>query len=260
MGGLNSALPALKKEFDTDLPTLIDAIANWPVLVFGLGVQSCFHLVLMQFMTIALCVPLVLLFFFVPETQYPRTAQAASLQSPSSENPSESTNEAKPKDEPSKDETTKYETSVVEDQLVVPAKKSYLQQLNPWSRINPNGEKANFISLFLRPWPLVFYPAVAYSTYIFGLAILITVTQSPAVFESPPYNFTPGIQSLQHIPMMIGAAIGSVYGGVGTDILARYKSKKNNGIFEPESRLPLLIGPLFIVPAGLLMYSHLDHE
>jgi len=203
-------------------------------------------------MTISLSVSLALLIFFLPETQYPRAAQAASLQSSPSGDQSESPNS---KD---KDLTSKHVASVEEGQVVVPARKSYLQQLNPWSGINPNGEKANFLYLFLRPWPLVFYPAVAYSTYIFGLAISaiqITVTQSPTVFESPPYNFTPGIQSLQHVPMMIGAAIGSVYGGLGTDILARYITKKNNGIFEPESRLPLLIGPLFILPAGLLMYS-----
>jgi len=212
----------------------------------------------MQFMTISLSVALVLLFFFVPETQYPRAAQAASLQASASEDRAESANETNSKHEPAKYETSKHVSSVEESQVVVPAPKSYLQQLNPWSGTHPNGEKASFLYLFLRPWPLVFYPAVAYSTYIFGLAISaiqITVTQSPAVFEAPPYNFTPGIQSLQHVPMMIGAAIGSVYGGLGTDILARYITKKNNGIFEPESRLPLLIGPLFIVPAGLLMYS-----
>jgi hypothetical protein len=39
IGGLNSALPALKEEFDVELPALIDAIANWGVLMLGVGVQ-----------------------------------------------------------------------------------------------------------------------------------------------------------------------------------------------------------------------------
>jgi len=152
----------------------------------------------------------------------------------------------------------KDSTSVEEATLAaIPAKKSYLQELRPWSGINPNGQKANFLFLFIRSWPLIFYPAIAYSTYIFGLvvsAILITVTQSPAIFQAPPYNFTPGIQSLQHIPMIIGSGLGCAWGGIGTDIVAKYRSSKNNGIFEPESRLILLIAPLFVVPAGLLMY------
>jgi hypothetical protein len=211
----------------------------------------------MQFMTIAVSVSLVLLFCFVPETQYPRTAQTPPLQI---EDQSQSVNEAARKEEPAKDEKPRDEVSVDEAQPVIPAEKSYLKQLNPWSGINPNGENVNFLALFIRPFPLVFYPAVAYSSYIFGItvaAVTITVTQSPTVFESPPYNFTPGIQSLQHIPMLIGSAIGAMYGGLGTDILARYETKKNNGIFEPETRLPLLIGPLLILPAGLLMYPSL---
>ena len=183
------------------------------------------------------------MFFFLPETQYPRpqTSSAIDHSEPSKEL------SANLKDSASVHETAPATTR---------PKKSYLQQLNPWSGINPNGEKAGFLSLFFRPWPLVFYPAVAYASYVFGLdvfAVVISVAESPAVFQSPPYNFTPGIQSLQLIAMLIGSAIGCVWGGIGTDIIAKYQSSKNNGFFEPESRLILMIGPLLIVPAGLLM-------
>jgi len=197
-------------------------------------------------MTIVSGVVFLALFFFLPETQYPRTstAQAPFLQSSSSEDQSEP-----PKQ---KDETTVEENLPV----AIPAKKTYLQQLKPWSGINPNGQKASFFSLFIRSWPLVFYPAVAFSTLVFGLAvsdILIAVGTSASVFQGPPYNMSPGIQSLIFLFLMGGALIGAAFGGKGTDIYAKYRSSKNDGVFEPESRLVLLIGPLLIVPSGLLM-------
>jgi len=139
----------------------------------------------------------------------------------------------------------------------MPVKKTYRQGLRPWSGINPNGEKASFLSLFLRSWPLVVYPAVAYSTFVFGLAVscLIAVfTTVATVFQSPPYNFSPGIQSLIFLALLTGGLIGAFVGGFGTDVVIKYRSSKNNGVFEPENRLILMIFPMLIVPAGLLMY------
>lgn len=204
----------------------------------------------LKMMTIISGVIFLAIFFFLPETQYPRAsaAQAPSLTSPSVENQSETSH---PKDVSSIEENPP---------APVPAKKTYLQELKPWSGLNPNGQKAGFISLFLRSWPLILYPAVAYSTLVFGLAVsglLIAVSTAATVFQSPPYNMSPGIQSLIFLAMLIGAAIGSAYGGIGTDVVARFWSRKNSGIFEPETRLILLIAPLFLVPAGLLMYSPL---
>jgi hypothetical protein len=193
------------------------------------------------------------LFFFLPETQYPRRskAQAPSLASSSSVERSDQLHQ--------KDETS------VEEGIppTIPPKKSYLRQLNPWSGIHPDGDKASFLSLFIRSWPLIFYPAVAYSTLTFGLAVsgLLTVVNTAAsVFQSPPYNMSPGIQSLIFVSMIIGGALGAIYGGVGTDLYAKYCSRKNNGVYEPENRLVLLIGPLLIGPAGLLMFLLLSSK
>jgi len=197
-------------------------------------------------MTIVTGVALALTFFGLPETQYPRASAAQAPIQPTSSEDRIST------------PTPKDETSVEENvRTAIPAKKSYLQQLKPWSGINPNGQKASFFWLFIRPWPLIFYPAVAYSTLVFGLAIsslLMVVATSTEVFQSPPYNFGPGVQSLMFLFSVVGAFFGAMFGGYGTDVLTKYRSSKNNGIFEPENRLIMLIGPLFIGPAGILMY------
>jgi hypothetical protein len=197
-------------------------------------------------LTIVYGVTLVAVFFFIPETQYPRSslAQDPSAQLHSREFPS--------------DANIKTGVSVEDNQVAaLPPRKSYLQQLKPWSGINPNGQKASFVELSLRGWPLILYPAVAYATVAFGFGIcgiLMCIATYSIVFEAPPYNMDPGVASLMFLFLAGGAFIGSFYGGVGTDLLSRYLSSKNNGIFEPESRLILLVGPLLLFPSGLIMY------
>lgn len=136
-------------------------------------------------------------------------------------------------------------------------KKSFLQ-LNPWSGIDPGIDKNNsFLFLCVRPWPLVFYPAVIYSFLVFSFnlpCLLIIVNTASPAFQSPPYNMSPGVQSLISVPGVIGAAMGAFTGGALIDQFIKWRTKKNNGIFEPEARLVALIFPLFIVPAGVLMY------
>lgn len=147
-------------------------------------------------------------------------------------------------------------------EVMVP-RKTYLQQLNPWSGITPN---ANLLNLFFRPFPLVLYPAVFYAfisfATILGWSVCVTSTNAN-IFQHPPYNMSPGINSLIKLPGLIGVALGSFYAGALSDKYAEWYARKHNGVFEPETRLPALIAPFFIVPGGLLMYGwgiqHLTH-
>ena len=58
---------------------------------------------------------------------------------------------------------------------------------------------------------------------------------------------------MSHPSLRVG--IGTYAGSASTDRFAEWRARKNNGVFEPETRLVLLIMPFFIVPIGLLMYS-----
>jgi hypothetical protein len=178
-------------------------------------------------------------FFFFPETQYYRKEPLALVSTVS---------EGK--------ETTTVE---VQERAPIPAKKSFIQELKPWSGINPGIEKnTSIISLFIRPWPLAVYPAVAYSFLVFScnLACVVNVLNTAAVvFQSPPYNMSPGVQSLIYVAPLITGALGSYCGGGLTDIIIQWCARRNNGIFEPEDRLLAVFIPLLIVPAGELMYQ-----
>jgi hypothetical protein len=53
----------------------------------------------------------------------------------------------------------------------------------------------------------------------------------------------------------VGQLGGFLLGGPVTDTYAKYRASRNNGIFHPESRLPLLILPSLIVVAGQLLFG-----
>jgi len=82
---------------------------------------------------------------------------------------------------------------------------------------------------------------------------LLCFNTSPTIFQSPPYNFSPGVQSLIFLAGMIGGIIGSIAAGGLTDLYAKYRSQRNNGIFEPEDRLVMLLIPLIVAPCCVLM-------
>jgi hypothetical protein len=139
-----------------------------------------------------------------------------------------------------------------------PSKKTFLQSLKPWSKVNP---EANILQLFLRPWPTIFYPAVFFSFITFSTTLawfICALNTNASVFQAPPYLMAPGINGLINIPALIGIAIGSYCGGGLTDWLAERSARKNNGVYEPEARLVALTLPFFCVPIGLLMYSPLS--
>src|SRR5277367_1218446 len=134
-------------------------------------------------------------------------------------------------------------------------KKTFFQELKPWSPLNT---ESNYIGLLLRPWPMLVYPATLYSYLTFSsqLAFYICIYSTYAsVFQLPPYSMSTGVSGLINIAASIGIVIGAYCGGALTDTFIRYRARRNNGIFEPETRLVAMILPFFLVPVGLLMYE-----
>jgi hypothetical protein len=72
---------------------------------------------------------------------------------------------------------------------------------------------------------------------------------------APPYNFSIGQQGLVFLSPCIGNLIGSFLCGYLNDGLARWSSRRNGGVFEPEMRLPVVLFPALLVPTGLLMFG-----
>jgi hypothetical protein len=201
-----------------------------------------------------------LVIFFLPETQYYRTstAQAQSPQSSNLENeaPKLSTNPTLKQKDPTSVE--RNDPTGLETREVNPAdKKSVLQELNPWSGINPDGHKASYLTLAIRSWPLTLYPAVIFSALSFGwrvAAVICILDTAPSTFQSPPYNMSP-VQSLIVMPVLVARTLGPIFGGLGTKLYCRYRASNNNGVFEPENGQIMVFSPVFLGSAVIIMFA-----
>ena len=133
-------------------------------------------------------------------------------------------------------------------------KKTFLQELKPWSKINPY---ASYIHLLFRPIPLIVYPAIIFAFLAFSTSlawVVCYVDTAASIYQPPPYLMNIGVSGLYNVPGIIGILAGSYVGGGLTDLIAERQARRNNGVFEPESRLIALILPFFLEPVGLLMY------
>jgi hypothetical protein len=140
------------------------------------------------------------IFLFFPETRYLRT-YGKGLDRVSD---TESIETPRPVDE----KNVALQSSPASHTSEIP-KKSFLQELKPWSSIHPD---SSFIGLLLRPWPLIVYPAVIYSFATFSStqawAICLLNTHA-SIFQRPPYNMSPGINSSYLYPLL-GLRLGRI--------------------------------------------------
>lgn len=205
----------------------------------------------------------VVVLLFCPETRYDRFEldQSAIPTSRSTESISASS----PDEEAASGAPAEKTTSLKAKELAhgYPAfrgeqipKKTWLQELSLWSGL-PKG--TNLLELFIRPFPLIVYPAVifAFLGYAVSLAWVVAINiLNSFVLQAPPYDWKPDINGLINIPGLIGNLIGAWLGGWVVDRYSDWRSKKNAGIFQPETRLHLLFIPALVVPAGCLVFGY----
>ncbi|KAK5064354.1 hypothetical protein LTR84_000187 [Exophiala bonariae] len=85
------------------------------------------------------------------------------------------------------------------------------------------------------------------------VAVAISIAQ---LFGLPPYSLTTAQIGYMYLGPFIGAIIGLVFFGLVQDPLAKYLSRKNNGVYEPEYRLLLSVLSLS-TSAGLFAFGYL---
>ena len=191
------------------------------------------------------CIGLVILlqFFFIPETSY-RRITVVRHHVPA---PPESDKEGQAID------ISQVENNQSGDQVL---KNSYLQSL---ALFTGTYNDKTLVHLLLSPfavctnvgalWTVVMTGAV--SSFYVGMAYV-----TAQLFGPPPYQLsTAGIGNLSLGPFL-GGAIGSLLAGLLMDPLSLWLVKKNNGIYEPEFRLPLNVVGL-CCGAGLIGFGAL---
>jgi hypothetical protein len=120
---------------------------------------------------------------------------------------------------------------------------------------------------------MIVYPAVIYAFLCYSISLVIVVAVNilnPFVLQAPPYSWRPQINGLINIPGIIGNLFGAWAGGKCLDQLnctankagdlvdywCKWQTKKNHGVFEPESRLYLVAIPFLITSAGCVLFGY----
>lgn len=201
-----------------------------------------------SFYLIAILAGLVLpfIFFFCPETTFPRP------------DPSATTNHELPStaDSRTHESTNDSIHTPIDKEKSVPAsctiqKVNFIQTLIPF-----NGRKTSdsFFKLLLRPFPLLFHPAVLWAMLIQGSLIGWTVmigVMLAAIFLGPPLWFTEVKTGYMYTGPFLGALLGFVLSGLLADWSAKLMIKRNKGVYEPEFRILLVIPQLVCGCIGL---------
>ena len=223
------------------------------------------------------CLPLV--FFFVPETAFRRSAhlntdmasteevQLSQKREDAGQTVRTSTGEAEPGNTPTQTVDgsgavsldPESESHIVEQNYAhaPPSgpKKSFGESLMPFSgRLTDD----NFFKLFFRPFPLFAHPAVFWACLIQGCMIGWTVfigVMLAALFLGPPNWWDEVKTGYSYTGPFIGAILGFIVAGALADWSAKYMTRKNKGIYEPEFRLVLIIPQLVFGCCGLFLFG-----
>ncbi|KAK8088998.1 hypothetical protein PG997_003959 [Apiospora hydei] len=135
-------------------------------------------------------------------------------------------------------------------------KKTYRQEVALWTGVTPN---TTLLKSFVRPLPLIVYPCVIYAFLGYAVSLVLTVAVNilnPFVLQAPPYSWSPLISGLINIAGFLGNVCGAYAGGWLVDVWSDWRARKNQGVFEPESRLALLVLPTLITGAGCLVFGY----
>lgn len=123
-----------------------------------------------------------------------------------------------------------------------------------WLPYQPNASPFRSILLDLWvPWKLFAFPIVEFASFVVSWScssfLTINLTQSQ-VLAAPPYNFSPVTVGFTNFAVMVGAFIGLFTAGPLSDWVSARSTRRNNGIREPEMRLPAMIPYVIIMLLG----------
>lgn len=189
---------------------------------------------------------------FVPETRYNRDVTAAM----GSSDTAVTTSSSEEAVERAEKATATAKPASNDGEVEQLPRKTWLQEMSLWSG---TPKDTNLFEMFVRPFTLIAYPAVifAFIGYAVTLAWVVAINiLNSFVLQAPPYNWSPSVNGLINIPGLLGNLVGAFTSGWLVDRYSDYRAKKNGGVFQPESRLVLLIIPTIIVPAGCILFGY----
>ncbi|KAI9784516.1 MAG: hypothetical protein M1816_000836 [Peltula sp. TS41687] len=138
--------------------------------------------------------------------------------------------------------------------------RTFLQSMKPW---NGQLRHESWIRVAIRPFILFAYPAVLWSTMVYSLSVgwLIVLSETVAsIYRTQPYNFSALGTGLVYLSPLIGGILGTAVAGKVSDIIVRFLSRRNGGIYEPEFRLVMALPIAILTCIGLMGFGWAAEE
>jgi hypothetical protein len=137
----------------------------------------------------------------------------------------------------------------------IPQYLTFTQRLKPWGP--PNHDISIFTPLW-RQFTFLVYPAVLWAVIFYGMAIglgaLYIGFSFSIVITTPPWNWAQEQTGLNNIGGLIGVLLAIPVGPI-SDRFAAWRTRKNNGVREPEMRLWCFLPAIICSPVGLAVFS-----
>ena len=134
--------------------------------------------------------------------------------------------------------------------------KTFVQSLRPW---NGRLREDKWLKVAVRPFILFVYPSILWSALVYSLSIGWLIVLSESVSEiyrnRESYNFSALGVGLVYISPFIGGILGSAVAGKASDMVVRFMSRRNGGIYEPEFRLIMTIPITISTVIGLMGFG-----
>lgn len=134
-------------------------------------------------------------------------------------------------------------------------RKPYFKNLALYSGLK---SKDKWIHIFLRPFLLFLYPPVLFSSLHYSLAVVwlsVIAETISTIFRNDPYNFPQTTIGLLYLGTFIGGCLGSAVAGKCSDLIVQWMSRRNNGVYEPEFRLVMIIPVAITISIGLMGFG-----
>lgn len=120
----------------------------------------------------------------------------------------------------------------------------------------------SMIRSFFQPFPVMLIPNVIFATVIHGTFLTWIISStiiSHQILLFPPYNLQPNILSYLTLPGSAVNLITALCAGTLSDWLIQYCARHNNGIYEPEFRLFMLLPATICTATGFAVLGPLYH-
>ncbi|KAB8251182.1 major facilitator superfamily domain-containing protein [Aspergillus flavus] len=210
------------------------------------------------------------LFFLAPETSYIRvpntthsSTEASSIDQPDAKAvPGEDV--AQPRSETIDD--IEKEPRAHNDQqqanhppIITERKDSYWRSLRVYTG---RYSTASVVKVISRPFILFLYPGILWAFLTWGTTITFTIAFSyvnGVIFNEPPYNFTTSQIGLINISPLVLSVVSEIISGPLCDKICLYLTKRNNGYYEPEFRLVLMVVGFVLGVAGFYGFGATVH-